>query len=110
MEKQFRWLAMRALPLLLVAVSCPSVSWAAERVRLALPAKSMGYLPLFVALDRGFFKDENIEVEISMMLPHIAHNALFSGDIDYHGVADSALRLAAKGAPIKAIFFWRDAA
>lgn len=105
MEKQFRWLAMRALPLLLVAVSCPSISWAAERVRLALPAKSMGYLPLFVALDRGFFKDENIEVEISMMLPQIAHNALFSGDIDYHGVADSALRLAAKGAPIKAIFF-----
>ena len=40
-----------------------------------------------------------------MMLPQLAHNALLSGEVDYHGVADSALRLAAKGAPIKTIFF-----
>src|SRR5574341_1993725 len=78
---------------------------AADRVRLALPAKSMGYLPLFVAIHRGFFKDEAIDIETPMMLPQLAHNALLSGDVDYHGVADSALRLAAKGAPIKTIFF-----
>ena len=78
---------------------------AADRIRLALPAKSMGYLPLFVALQGGFFKDENIEVDIPMMLPQLAHNALLSGDIDYHGVADSALRLAARGVPLKSIFF-----
>ena len=39
------------------------------------------------------------------MLPNIAHNALLSGEVEYHGVADSALRLAAKGAPLKSIFF-----
>ena len=65
----------------------------------------MGYLPLFVAVHRGFFKDEGIDIEIPMMLPQLAHSALFSGEVDYHGVADSALRLAAKGAPIRAIFF-----
>src|SRR5205823_13456382 len=78
---------------------------AADRVKLALPAKSMGYLPLFIALHRGFFKDEAIDVEIPMMLPQLAHNALMSGEVDYHGAADSALRLAARGAPLKAIFF-----
>jgi NitT/TauT family transport system substrate-binding protein len=78
---------------------------AADRVKLALPAKSMGYLPLFIALQRGFFKDEAIDIEIPMMLPQLAHNALMSGEVDYHGVADSALRLAARGAPLKAIFF-----
>jgi NitT/TauT family transport system substrate-binding protein len=77
----------------------------AERVKLALPAKSMGYLPLFVALHRGFINDENIDLEISMMLPQMAHNALFGGEIDFHGAADSALRLAAKGAAVKAVFF-----
>jgi NitT/TauT family transport system substrate-binding protein len=56
-------------------------------------------------LHRGFFKDEAIDIEIPMMLPQLAHNALMSGEVDYHGVADSALRLAAKGAPLKAIFF-----
>jgi NitT/TauT family transport system substrate-binding protein len=65
----------------------------------------MGYLPLFVALHRGFFKDDNIEIETPMMLPQLAHNALLAGEADYHGVADSALRLAARGAPLKSIFF-----
>ena len=78
---------------------------AADGVKVALPAKSMGYLPLFIALHRGFFKDEAIDIEIPMMLPQLAHNALMSGEVDYHGAADSALRLAAKGAPLKAIFF-----
>lgn len=78
---------------------------AAEKVRLALPSRSMGYLPMFIALHRGFLKDENIELELPAMLPNIAHNALLSGEVEYHGVADSALRLAAKGAPLKSIFF-----
>jgi NitT/TauT family transport system substrate-binding protein len=88
-----------------IASGWMSVALAADRVRLALPAKSMGYLPLFVAVHRGFFRDENIDIEIAMMLPQLAHNALLSGEVDYHGVADSALRLAARGAPLKAIFF-----
>jgi NitT/TauT family transport system substrate-binding protein len=91
------------LSLLLSAWSAPL--YAVDRVRLALPAKSMGYLPLFVAIHRGFFKDDNIEIETPMMLPQLAHNALLSGEVDYHGVADSALRLAARGAPLKSIFF-----
>ncbi len=91
------------LVILLCLFLPPSAS--AERVKLALPSKSMGYLPLFVAINRSFFKDEGIELEIVTMLPDIAHNALFQGEIDYHGVADSALRLGAKGAPIRTIFF-----
>lgn len=94
-----------SLALVLFAAGLSSPLNAADRVKLALPAKSMGYLPLFVAIHRGFFKDENIEIEAPIMLPQLAHNALLSGDVDYHGVADSALRLAAKGAPIKTIFF-----
>lgn len=93
------------LAILLIVTATRSPLNAAERVKLALPAKSMGYLPLFAAIHRGFFKDENIEIDAPMMLPQLAHNALLSGDVDYHGVADSALRLAAKGAPIKTIFF-----
>jgi len=102
---QLRILAAAALVFALVLHVVPNEASGAERVKLALPSKSMGYLPLFVAMHRGFFKDEGIDLEIVMMLPDIAHNALFQGEIDYHGVADSALRLGAKGAPIKTIFF-----
>jgi ABC-type nitrate/sulfonate/bicarbonate transport system substrate-binding protein len=105
MKKQLRVLLRVTVLLSLLAPLWPHGVLRAEPVKLALPAKSMGYLPLFVGLHRGFFRDERIDIEIPMMLPNIAHNALFSGEIDYHGVADSALRLAARGAPIKAIFF-----
>ena len=84
---------------------CPVHALSADRVKLALPAKSMGYLPLFIAVHRGFFKDEAIDIDVPIMLPQLAHNALMSGDVDYHGAADSALRLAARGAQLKAIFF-----
>jgi NitT/TauT family transport system substrate-binding protein len=80
-------------------------AFSADRVKLALPAKSMGYLPLFIAVHRDFFTDEGIDIDVPLMLPQLAHNALMSGEVDYHGAADSALRLAAKGAPLRAIFF-----
>src|ERR1043165_819617 len=99
----FKATSLRAF-LILLLISLPEIAFA-ERVKVALPSKSLGYLPLFVAMNRGFFKDENIDLEVVLMLPDIAHNALFQGEIDYHGAADSALRLAAKGAPIKTIFF-----
>lgn len=81
---------------------------AADKVKFALPGNSMGYLPLFVAVHRGFFKDENIDIELPRLIPAMAQNALMSGDVQYHGLADSGLRLAARGAPIKAIFYGAD--
>jgi NitT/TauT family transport system substrate-binding protein len=105
MEMKMRVVACVALALSFAVPFFPRLSFSADRIKLALPAKSMGYLPLFVAVHRGFFKDEGIDIEMPMMLPQLAHSALFSGEIDYHGVADSALRLAAKGAPIRAVFF-----
>ena len=104
-EKKLRVVACVALALSFASPLWPGLSSSADRIKLALPAKSMGYLPLFVAVHWGFFKDEGIDIEIPMMLPQLAHSALFAGEVDYHGVADSALRLAAKGAPIRAVFF-----
>lgn len=93
------------ITLIVAMITATSQFAQAERVRLALPSRSMGYLPLFVAIHRGFLKDDGIDIELPTLLPNIAHNALLNGEVDYHGVADSALRLAAKGAPVKSIFF-----
>jgi NitT/TauT family transport system substrate-binding protein len=96
---------LTAILILVMAIHTVANPAGAEKIRLALPSRSMGYLPMFIALHRGFLRDENIELELPAMLPNIAHNALLSGEVEYHGVADSALRLAAKGAPLKSIFF-----
>ena len=81
---------------------------AAERVKFVLPGQSMGYLPLIVAIHRGFFKDEGIDLELTRLVPSMAHNALLAGEAHYHGLADSGLRLAARGLPLKAIFYGAD--
>jgi ABC-type nitrate/sulfonate/bicarbonate transport system substrate-binding protein len=98
---RFLWLAFAFL----MTIAATNQIAHAERIRLALPSRSMGYLPLFVAVHRGFMKDEGIDIELPTLLPNIAHNALLNGEVDYHGVADSALRIAAQGAPVKSIFF-----
>ena len=81
---------------------------AAQQIKFVLPGNSMGYLPLFVAVHRGFFKDEGIDIELPRLAPSIAHNALLAGEAHYHGLADSGLRLAARGLPLKAIFYGAD--
>src|SRR5215467_15259747 len=101
------WLAAFAAMISLLLPSGPP-TLAADKIRFALPGNSMGYLPLFVAVHRGFFKDESIDIELPRLIPAMAQNALMSGDVYYHGLADSGLRLAAKGAPIKAIFYGAD--
>jgi NitT/TauT family transport system substrate-binding protein len=80
----------------------------AETVKFVLPGNSMGYLPLFVAVHKGFFKDEGLEIELPRLVPAMAHNALIAGEAHYHGLADSGLRLAARGLPLKAIFYAAD--
>jgi NitT/TauT family transport system substrate-binding protein len=82
--------------------------FSAEIVKFVLPGNSMGYLPLFVAVHRGVFKDEFLEIELPRLVPAMAHNALIAGEAHYHGLADSGLRLAARGLPLKAIFYAAD--
>jgi NitT/TauT family transport system substrate-binding protein len=79
-----------------------------ETIKFALPGNSMGYLPLFVAVHRGFFKDEGLDIELPRLIPAMAQNALLAGEVHYHGLADSGLRLAARGLPLKAIFYGAD--
>src|SRR4029434_11323034 len=76
-------------------------------VSLPLPGSACGYVPLLLAVHRGFFKEEGIDIELPRLIPAMAQNALMSGEVQYHGLADSGLRLAARSAPIKAIFYCR---
>ncbi len=103
-----KWLTVFAISVAAASINSRSPALGADKVKFALPGNSMGYLPLFVAVHRGFFKDEGIDIELPRLIPAMAQNALMSGDVHYHGLADSGLRLAARGAPIKAIFYGAD--
>jgi NitT/TauT family transport system substrate-binding protein len=77
----------------------------AERIRVALSTKDYGYLPLFVGMRAGFFKDEGLDVQWLVVNTNVVVAALMAGEIDVAGAAGSAMRAATRGAPLKAIFF-----
>jgi NitT/TauT family transport system substrate-binding protein len=73
----------------------------------AIPTKSFGFLPLLVAQERGFYHAEGLEVltPVMKMPPSVA--ALISGEVHF-AAADSAMRAALTGTPVKAVVFYYD--
>jgi ABC-type nitrate/sulfonate/bicarbonate transport system substrate-binding protein len=82
-------------------VSPPAIG--AERVAIGTPSRGLFEFPAVVAIRKGYYKDEGIEVDKVQMQPAIAVKALISGDIDYLLAWGSAVRAAVTGVPIKAV-------
>lgn len=72
-----------------------------------IPAKTVGFLSLFIAEENGFFKAEGLEVLNVVMRPESSVGALPSGEVQI-GHGQSAVRAAMKGAPVKALMFLYD--
>ncbi|HEY3306053.1 MAG TPA: ABC transporter substrate-binding protein [Candidatus Binatia bacterium] len=70
-----------------------------------MSTKDYGYLPLFVGMRAGLFKEEGLEVQWLVVNTSIVITALMGGELDVAGAAGSAMRAAARGAPLKGIFF-----
>lgn len=69
--------------------------------------KNFGYLPFFVALDMGFFKEEGL-ILAKDPLPlagNISVAALASGVVDFNGIGGSTMRAAVGGLPAKVVLF-----
>ena len=71
----------------------------------ALPNQSFGFLPLYVAQAKGFFKDEGLQVEAPLMASSAAVAGVVKGDVDF-SVGDTSVRAAMQGAPVKAIIYY----
>jgi NitT/TauT family transport system substrate-binding protein len=94
-----------ALVALMLVVSLLGMPWSlhAERITIATPSRGLFEFPVVVAMRKGFFKDEGIDVDKVQMQPALGVKALISGDVDYLLAWGSALRAAVTGVPIKAV-------
>jgi NitT/TauT family transport system substrate-binding protein len=75
----------------------------AEKVRIAVTNLNMSFLPTGVALRRGFYKDEGLDVEIIRMNTPNTVAAMTTGDIGYTLLFGSVVRAALRGMPIRAL-------
>jgi NitT/TauT family transport system substrate-binding protein len=95
----------RALLLILFFLSGVETVWpqqaGAKRVKITLPSRSIAFTDLFVAHDRGFFREEGLEADIVQARPDIAIAGLLSGEVDADAAAGAAAHASQRGAPIK---------
>ena len=85
--------------------AAPAAPQALTKVVQALPVDSFGFLPLYVAREKGFFREEGLETESPVMGSNTALAGLVSGTVDYAS-AGSGVRAAMQGAPVKAIMYY----
>jgi len=76
----------------------------ARPTKVGIPAQNLTALPFFVAQEKGYYRDEDLEVQLILMSPPVSTLALIGGDIDFSTAAGGALTSAVRGAPIRFLF------
>jgi NitT/TauT family transport system substrate-binding protein len=75
------------------------------KIRLAVPSPSLSYLPIHVALKKGFFARRGFDIEVIQMAAGLTAPALLNRAIDYTTVPSGPATAGARGAPLKVICF-----
>ncbi len=81
----------------------------AQTVNLAIASKSFQHLIYPIALDRGYMKEEGIDLKITFIEPTPSIQALMAGSVDFTVAGTSALVvLARSNAPLKVVVAVND--
>jgi NitT/TauT family transport system substrate-binding protein len=113
MKKQTRsWLCGS---LVVVALSLSGdVASSAEKsaklapVRIAYVSRSILDMPYMIARDRGFFREEGLEVEFIFMKAIQTVQAMLAGGVDFGTATGTAISAAVNGADVRVIFALTD--
>jgi NitT/TauT family transport system substrate-binding protein len=81
---------------------------AIDKVRMSISAVDVSFLTGGLALKRGMFRDEGLDVELIRMNANVSVTALSTGDIDYTMVFASVVRGALRGLPMKVVASFMD--
>ena len=76
-----------------------------KKLRLGIAATNVGFLPIYAAYQKGFFRDEGIDLEIILMSLAAANNAFFKGEIEYSAGLTGLAAAAVRNYPAKILFF-----
>ncbi len=81
-----------------------AASGEAGRVRVAMPSTTHAVLAFSTSRDKGYYRDEGLDVELILMSAPIASRALLSGDVEVATVGGAGLPPVLSGAPLRFIF------
>jgi NitT/TauT family transport system substrate-binding protein len=81
---------------------------AADKMKITVTALASGFGDYFLAVDRGYFKDQGIEVDIVQAGGNTATPALLSGDVQYSTSASIAITAILRGGELKIVYVNND--
>ncbi|MGH7784107.1 MAG: ABC transporter substrate-binding protein, partial [Candidatus Binatia bacterium] len=89
--------------LLFLSIVLPANGYGAT-VNVAVPSYSMSLVAFMAAKDRGYYRQEGLDVNFVLMPAPIASRALIAGNVDFATVGGSALTASLGGAPLRLLF------
>ena len=73
-------------------------------VNMAVSARSLAQVAHYVAEEKGYYRDEGLEVRLILTSTPIAAQALIAGNVDFTGVSGGVLPAVIGGAPLRFVF------
>src|SRR6516165_9922058 len=74
-----------------------------QKVKIAVSSRGIAFIDLYIAEDRGFFREEGLEPELIQVAANVATAALAAGEVDALGAVGLAARASQSGLPIKVL-------
>jgi NitT/TauT family transport system substrate-binding protein len=102
------YLAKVILWILFAFVFCfPQIaeSQSLKKVTFGISATNVNYLPFFVALQKGFYREEGIDLQVIYMASTLTSKTVLTGDVDYSGAVSGVVGAAVQGQPLKVVMF-----
>ena len=73
------------------------------KVKITSPSRSIAFSDIYVAMDRGFFREEGLEAELVQARPDLAMAGMIAGEVDADTAAGAAAAASQRGMPIKIV-------
>ncbi|HLH25729.1 MAG TPA: ABC transporter substrate-binding protein [Chloroflexota bacterium] len=102
--------APQAAPAARGALAAPAPTAAAQpppepvKLKFHVPSRSTSYLPWYIATERGYFQEQNLDVELVQIAGTTGYQAMIGGEMDLSGAGSLAIPALVKGSRTTVIF------
>lgn len=74
-----------------------------RKVKITTPSRSIAFSDLYLAVDRGFFREEGLEAELIQARPDTAIAGMVAGEVDADTAVGAGSHASQRGMPIKVV-------
>ena len=76
----------------------------ARKVIVSVPCPCTGFFPFYLANEKGYYAQEDLQVDVVVMSGALGVRALLAGEVQVHTGPGGALSAGVRGAPVRVIF------